>query len=220
MNVKKTKVMVFNSIDPCQEFVFKGDVIERVQTFKYLGIRLETTLNLDSVMEHRTAASRRLLFALNHHCVKLYIMDIKLQCDLFNMSVCSTASYACEVWVDSKKIEAIEIIYQRFFKSLLGVRKTTSTSIVLAEFGKFPLEHFVWGQALLYYNRVSTVTKDHILRKAWEAQLVMLATGKKCWVGSVEEWLLKNQPQEVASFLPLVQPPLETTPQLVMTRVL
>jgi hypothetical protein len=44
----------------------------------------------------------------------------------------STASYACEVWVDSKKIEAIEVVYWGFFKSLLGVQKTTSTSIVLA----------------------------------------------------------------------------------------
>jgi hypothetical protein len=82
------------------------------------------------------------------------------------------------------------------------VRKTTSTSIVLAEFGKFPFEHFAWGQALLYYNRVNTVTKDHILKKAWEAQLAMLVAGKKCWVGSVKKWLLQNQPQEVASFLP------------------
>ncbi len=30
MNVKKTKVMVFNYVDPCQKFVFEGDVIERV----------------------------------------------------------------------------------------------------------------------------------------------------------------------------------------------
>jgi hypothetical protein len=28
--VKKTKVMVFNSADPCQKFVFEGDVNERV----------------------------------------------------------------------------------------------------------------------------------------------------------------------------------------------
>jgi hypothetical protein len=27
---KKTKAMVFNFVDPCQEFVFKGDAIERV----------------------------------------------------------------------------------------------------------------------------------------------------------------------------------------------
>ncbi len=47
MNVKKTKIMVFNFTDPCQEFVFEEDAIERVQTFKYLGILLETTSNLD-----------------------------------------------------------------------------------------------------------------------------------------------------------------------------
>jgi hypothetical protein len=58
-------------------------------------------------------------------------MDVKLRCDLFNTLVCSTISYACEVWVDSKKIEAIEVVYEGFFMSLLGVRKTTNTSIVL-----------------------------------------------------------------------------------------
>jgi len=30
VNVKKTKIMVFNSTDPCQEIVFDGDIIERV----------------------------------------------------------------------------------------------------------------------------------------------------------------------------------------------
>jgi hypothetical protein len=102
----------------------------------------------------------------------------------------STVSYACEVWVDSEKIEVIEVVYQGILKSLLGVRKTTSTSIVVVEFGKFPFEHFTWGQALLYYKRVSTVTKDHILGKAWEAQIIMLPTGNKCWVGSMKKWLL------------------------------
>jgi hypothetical protein len=48
----------------------------------------------------------------------------------------------------------------------------------------------------------------------------MLVAGKKCWVGSVEKWLLQNQPQEVASFLPPAQSPLETTLQLAVTRAL
>jgi hypothetical protein len=220
MNVKKIKVMVFNSVDPCQKFVFEGDIIERVQTFKYLGILLETTPNLDSVVEHLAAASRRSLFALNRRCAKLRIMDVKLCCDLFNTLVRSTTSYACEIWVDSKKIEVIEIVYRRFLKSLLGVRKTTNTSIVLVEFGKFPFEHFAWGQTLLYYNHVSTFTKDRILGKAWEAQLAMLVAGKKCWARSMKKWLLQNQPQEVAGSLLPVQSPLETTLQLATTHAL
>jgi hypothetical protein len=69
------------------------------------------------------------------------------------------------------------------------VQKITNTSIVLAEFGKFPFEHITWGQSLLYYNCVSMDTKDCILGKAWEAKLAMLAPEKKCWVGSVKKWL-------------------------------
>jgi hypothetical protein len=72
-------------------------------------------------------------------------MDVKLCCDLFNTLVRSTASYAYEVRVDFKKIEAIEVVYRGFLKSLLEVQKTTSTSIVLAKVGKFPFEHFAWG---------------------------------------------------------------------------
>jgi hypothetical protein len=60
---------------------------------------------------------------------------------------------------------------------------------MLAEFGKFPFEHFAWGQTLLYYNRVNMVTKDCIVGKAWEAQLAMLVAGKKCRVGSMKKWL-------------------------------
>jgi hypothetical protein len=101
-------------------------------------------------------------------------MDIQLRSDLFTTLVRSTTSYAYEVWVDSKKIKAIEVVYRGFFKSLLGVRKTTSTSIVLVEFGKFPFEHFAWEQTLMYYNYVSTVTKDHILGKAWKPNSLCL----------------------------------------------
>jgi hypothetical protein len=82
-----------------------------VQTFKYLGILLETTPNLDRAIEHVTAAGRRSLFALNGRCAEQRIMDVKLHYDLFNTLVHSTSSYACEVWVDSKKIEAIEVVY-------------------------------------------------------------------------------------------------------------
>jgi hypothetical protein len=121
MNVKKTKVMVFNSVDRCQEFVCKGDTIECVQTFKYLRILLETTSNLDSVVEHLVTANRRSIFALDRRCAKLHIMDVKLHYDLFNTLVRSATNYACEVWVDSKKIKVIEVVYRGFLKSLLEV---------------------------------------------------------------------------------------------------
>jgi hypothetical protein len=86
--------MVFNFVDPCQKFMFESDIIERVQTFNYLGILLETTPNLDSEVEHLAAANKCSLFALNCRYAKLQIMDVKLHCDLFNTLVCFIASYA------------------------------------------------------------------------------------------------------------------------------
>ncbi len=103
--------MVFNSPDPCQKFVFEGDTIECVQTSKYLGILFETTSNLDNVMEHLATTNKHSLFALNCYYAELHIMDIKLRCDLFNTLVRFITSYACEVWVDSKKIKIIKVVY-------------------------------------------------------------------------------------------------------------
>jgi hypothetical protein len=174
--------------------MFEGDTIECVQNFKYLGILLETTSNLDNAVEHFAITNKCLLFALNHRCADLCIMDVKVRYDLFNTLVHSITSFVCEIWVDSKKIKVIEIVYQGFFKSMLGAQKTTNTSIVLAKFGKFPFEHFTWGQLLLYYKPMNMFTKNHILGKAWEAQLAMLTAGKKCWVGFMKKWLFKNQP--------------------------
>jgi len=103
--------------------VFESDIIERVQTFKYFEILLKTTPNMDNAMEHLIAANRCSLFALNRRYAELHITDVKLHCDLFNTLVRSIASYAYEVWMDSKKIKAIEVVYRGFLKSLLGVRK-------------------------------------------------------------------------------------------------
>ncbi len=48
----------------------------------------------------------------------------------------------------------------------------------------------------------------------------MLTAGKKCCARFVKKWLLQNQPQEVASFLPPIQSPLETVPKLATTHAL
>jgi hypothetical protein len=72
---------------------------------------LETTSNLDRAVEHLAVATKHSLSALNCCCAKLCIMDVKLRYDLFNTLVHSTTSYACEVWVDSKKIKVIEVVF-------------------------------------------------------------------------------------------------------------
>ncbi len=59
-------------------------------------------------------------------------------------------SYSCEVWAVNPKVGAkAELVHRQFLKQLLGVRKSTTTHIVLAEFGRFPLQIHFWQQIFL-----------------------------------------------------------------------
>ncbi len=50
--------------------------------------------------------------------------------------------------------EAAEVLHRSFLKHLLGVRTCTANEIVLAEFGRFPLQVHFWQQILRYHHRV------------------------------------------------------------------
>jgi hypothetical protein len=56
-----------------------------------------------------------------------------------------------------------------FFEVVTGVNTTTSSYVVLAEFGRFPLEIFWWQQTMRFLSRVnSEVDSDRMLRLAYD----------------------------------------------------
>jgi len=63
-----------------------------------------------------------------------------------------------------------------FFEVVVGVSTTTSSYVMLAEFGRFPLEIFWWQQTMRFLSRVSSeVDSDRMLRLAYDVQLQLLA---------------------------------------------
>ena len=67
-------------------------------------------------------------------------------------------SYGVEVWgVKASLGEAAEVLHRSFLKSLLGIRKSTSNEVVLAELGRYPLQiHFC------NCNKFSSIIKGHL----------------------------------------------------------
>jgi len=100
------------------------------------------------------------------------------------------------VWFDNGLLETrIEPIHASFLRAMLGVRRTTSALVTLAEFGRLPLTHFVLRQTLKYRNRLQEAAQDGLLGRAWQAQQLLLARGAKCWARSVEQRLAELQPR-------------------------
>ncbi len=169
VNVKKTKVVVFETRKSvCQAFQYEGEVIKQLNFFKYLGVELHGTKGMQAAIQWLVMSGKKAIFALWHRCAELRIFDPALQCQLFDAQVKPVLSYGCEVCSDHMACEQLKVVHRVFLKSLLGVSTTTSNYVVLAEFGRFPLEIFWWQQTMRFLSRVnSEVDSDRMLRLAY-----------------------------------------------------
>ncbi len=179
INVTKNKVVVFEkrrSATP--EFTYRGTTIERVQSFRYLGLKLHSTRGMAVAIDKLTSAGKKALFALCRRCNDLSIRDPEVMCQLFNSLVCSVLSYACEVWTGctrAKGLQQAKQVHRMFLRGILRVNKTTSTFVVLGEFKRYPLGYLWWQQTLKYYDRLRESTPDRLLYCAYQTQLQMLS---------------------------------------------
>jgi hypothetical protein len=193
INVSKTKVVVFEKHhSAASKFTYRGTTIERVQSFRYLGLKLHSTRGMAITIAKLTAAGKKALFALRHRCNDLNITDSKVMCQLFDSLVCPVLNYACEVWTcctGAKGLQQAEQVYRMFLRGTLGVNKTTSTFVALGEFGRYPLEYFWWQQTFKYYDRLRESTTDRLLYCACQTQVQMLSVlddNQHCWLRNVQ----------------------------------
>ena len=166
VNLAKTKVVTFGSRAQCQAFMFNGNEVERVQSYKYLGFEFHATKSLAHGVSKLVSAANKAMHAMNRRCAFLHISDPKQRCQLFDSLVLPILSYASEVWaVDAKVGDAAEQLHRQFLKHVLGVRGNTANFIVLAEFGRYPLCFHWWQQILRYHNRINKLSDDDRLIK-------------------------------------------------------
>ncbi len=76
MNVKKTKVVVFEARKSvCQAFQYEGEAIEQLNSFKYLGVELHGTKGMQATIQRLAMSGKKTIFALRHKCAELCIFD-------------------------------------------------------------------------------------------------------------------------------------------------
>ena len=193
MNVHKTKVMVFETrTTACQEFTYHGEIVERVVSFRYLGVELHSTRGLSFAIEKILIAGRKSMFALHRRCAELRITDPLLKCRLFDTLVAPVVNYACEIWAGDAAAGKLEVIHNQFLKMTAGLSQNVNSYLALAEFGRFPMHCNQWQQRLRYMHRLSDVDPDRLLYSAMCEQRSLLDKGKRCWLQSTLAWVSKT----------------------------
>ena len=167
--------------------------------FKYLGLTFDASKGALYAPEDLIVAGTKACNALRRRCAEMHIQDPLHQCKLFDVLVKPILSYGCEVWgLNSKAGEKAEMLHKSFLRNILRMPKNTSGVLVLAEFGRYPLQLRWWQQILKYHNRMvklcETKLQCKLLPHAGLTSIMHMNDGKT-WCCRFGGWLSQLPPQ-------------------------
>ena len=141
INVEKTKALVFTRggrFSKLDTWTYKGNKIETVTVFKYLGFHLASSGSFSQGIQERLNSGRRALFGLR----KMFNTNSEIlpytKIEMCRTVVCPVLSYCCEVW-GLARADPIEKFYLSFLRSVLHVKTSTPKSFLYGELGVYPL---------------------------------------------------------------------------------
>ena len=101
VNVNKTKCVAFRKgckIGQLDKWTYKGEEIETVNEFKYLGFVFGSSGKFAKGIEDLKCRSLRAIFSLKNIFYRIPDMSPNIQKKLFNSLILPILSYACEIW--------------------------------------------------------------------------------------------------------------------------
>jgi len=129
INESKTKYMILSRKIHNQTELAVGQMrFERVETFKYLGVGLDTTNGGHNEVQRRITAANR-CFGMLRPLFKSRIISKKSKITMYKVLVRPIALYACEVWPSTKTDEKKLAIFERkVLRQIYGAKKNEETN--------------------------------------------------------------------------------------------
>jgi hypothetical protein len=136
VNEGKTKVMCFQKSARNLETLnlqYRGQQLEQVQEFKYLGVVLDYKLAYDVAIKRAFLNGKRIIGLLPQMYNFYNLLPAESLRTLFNAYVVSNLTYGAEIW-GLKAINSSPDWNVRFIKTSIKIAQSTSTSLLSREF--------------------------------------------------------------------------------------
>ena len=192
VNVQKTKIVIFRRGRTLTEeinFTYSGNVIEKVNTFNYLGLVFTNNGSFQNALKTlagKAARAMSYLLQITRHKE----IPLKIMINLFDSFVASILYYSSEVW-GFMTSEVIERLHRKFLRKLLNVKTTTSNSGIYGEFGRFPLHINIKCRKVKYFIKLFIDKKENCI-----LQTVMIELDKahntNLWTNKVKALLQRT----------------------------
>ncbi|MES9881010.1 MAG: reverse transcriptase domain-containing protein [Sedimenticola sp.] len=162
VNTGKTKICVFEKRKSNQNFrwKYKGDFLDIVEQFCYLGINFKYTGNMNDSVK---MLSDQALKSMNN-LISVFgriSVDINTKLKLFDALVKPILLYGSEVLGISCESE-IDKIHIKYCKSILGLKRQTPNAAVYGELGRLPISILCKERVLRFWLKLVHNTNTNI----------------------------------------------------------
>ena len=194
VNTTKTKILIFSGgrIPQGQKFIFKGENLEIVNEYKYLGIFLTRIGAYQTSKKHIADQANKALFSLLRK-IRTLDLPIYMQIDLFDKTVKPILLYGSEIW-GFGNLDIIERVQLKFFKHILNMKKTTPSFMVYGELGQYPLYIDIYSRIISFWTKLGENGKNEILWALYR-HISHLHEGNKIkskWYEHVKQQIFSN----------------------------
>ena len=204
INLKKTKVMIFNKAGRHikHNFYFNDMLIDCVQHCKYLGITFSASGSFSFAQKELYNKALKAYYKLRKDFLSLN-PNIKNSLHVFDHTIKPILLYSSEIWgffnpfkkklnsqtstVDQAYPKLLsERLHMKFCKLLLGVGKRATNLATLSELGRFPLHFDITKSMIRYWHRLENLGSSFpLLKDAYLESKLLFESKIPSWYGSL-----------------------------------
>ncbi len=171
VNVSKTKVLIFGKAKTKKDkyiFLYKGQALEIVDSYKYLGLTLNNNGSFKTAISNLKSQASRAMYSLLAKCRKLQL-PLDLQLHLFDCTVVPILLYGCEIW-GMENFEELEKTHRKFLKHILRVHGRTTNNMVYGELRRYPLDVQIKKRMIGFWARLITGKQSKLSKIMYDGQ--------------------------------------------------
>lgn len=199
INLKKTAVVIFNrprSQPLASGIWYQGQQIILSTQYKYLRMSLFSTKKIHEARLLRLQQATKASFHIQSRGLSRHIYHMQPLLKFLQACIIPVLTYAVEVWGPGCPVtgwEKLEPLQNRFLKRKLKVPDYTSTTLLLAETGLYPLEIVALKSTFAYYQQIHSMPDDRLPKQALLMNQRDAITSAATWVGQLQDWLARWQ---------------------------
>ena len=168
-----------------ERWTFKGEEVEVVSGYKYLGLTLSPKLSVTQAVADMVVKAKQKVVSILRSLRKVGCADWDVFIKIFDVQIQPALLYASEIW-GMARVETVERVHLFALKRYLAISKRTPSMMVYGETGRFPLYVNSYRNCVRYWLRLITMQDDRLPKLAYKTSCSLSKEGKNSWANKVK----------------------------------